>query len=228
VKAQASSQCAYLKPTTVCPENHPRAAYEKIAADIASELGLRVPPVLLYRRNNCPAGQEPRACVSLVTHEEYWEWQQVLSLGPGVARALAQAEVARSCGIIGLDTLIGNTDRDNARNAIFGFTKSAQADSSFFFLDHANSMNFGDRWKDRQWKAVTVPNMPQLLKDSVDKQILSETIKKIEGLPTNCIEDIVRRVPADYMSETHKDIVLNGLVERKTLVREPLAVAFDL
>src|SRR5580698_7819989 len=61
---------AYLKPTKVCDANTPRSANEKIVADLAADLDFDVPPVLLHRRNGCPAGEETHCCVSLILYPE--------------------------------------------------------------------------------------------------------------------------------------------------------------
>jgi hypothetical protein len=66
-----------MKPIEVLPdeEMHARAAPEKIAADLAFDLGLPVPPVQLTafqtKGGSVPAG------VSLVMYPTQWAWEHV-------------------------------------------------------------------------------------------------------------------------------------------------------
>ena len=55
---------AYMKPTRKALPMYAKAAREKIASDLASELGVPVPPVLLTTREDRPAGEERNVCVS--------------------------------------------------------------------------------------------------------------------------------------------------------------------
>src|SRR5260370_33392018 len=58
---------AYLKPTKIDPTT-PRAGNEKIVADLPTDLEFDVPPVLLYRRNDCPPGDDLFCCVALILY----------------------------------------------------------------------------------------------------------------------------------------------------------------
>jgi hypothetical protein len=150
---------AYLKPTRICGDDHPRAANEKIVSDLAAELDLAVPPVLLFRRPACPAGEESRTCVSLVPFDEFWEWSEFYNLAPTPSiQAVVRGLLARGCGVIALDAWVGNTDRDNGRNAGFGNSVAAPAESTFLFLDHANALNHGHRWQVPANRTVAAPN----------------------------------------------------------------------
>src|SRR5262249_12810016 len=150
----------YLKPTKACPDNHPRAANEKIVADLAVELNIAVPPTCLFRVPNCPAGVESRACISLTLGPEFWEWSHLKELDTvanGLGHRLARAALSPYSGGIALDALIGNTDRNNERNAMFVADRVPGYALSFFYLDHANSLNMGDRWQNDGWRPTAVP-----------------------------------------------------------------------
>src|SRR5262249_47205118 len=70
---------AYLKPTKDEP-SCPRPAHEKICADLAFEIGLPVPPAVLYRRPN-PGAEAKQVVLSLVPHGATYEWQHLFNFG---------------------------------------------------------------------------------------------------------------------------------------------------
>ncbi len=67
VTSDAVPRRAYLKPLKKDPGPfRSRAAREKIVSDLAHDLGVAVPPVILYERPD--GGDERDCCVSLVVH----------------------------------------------------------------------------------------------------------------------------------------------------------------
>ena len=147
---------AYLKPTRICQDTHPRAAIEKIASDFAYDLGLPLPPALLYRRPNCPADEEQRACVLLVLYEENYPWGEVWSID-GLALQIVRSTLTAACGIIAFDAWIGNKDRNNKNNVLFG---SGADHSGWVFIDSANSLNYGGQWEEEKWRSVARSGRP--------------------------------------------------------------------
>lgn len=78
VTCDAVPRRAYLKPRK--REHGPfgcRAAREKIVADLARDLGVAVPPVLLFVRHDAPQGEETSCCVSLVLYGRQFPWHQI-------------------------------------------------------------------------------------------------------------------------------------------------------
>jgi hypothetical protein len=229
VRNSSGTTTAWLKPTAVCVEQHPRAANEKIVADIAHELDLPVSPVLLYRRSDAPPGYEQRTCLSLVTHARAWRWGSVIGANlDGPILALVCSVLAKDCGIIALDTWIGQTDRNNEGNALIVLNPDRPADARFTFLDSANALGHGDIWNDLSRRELALPSFPTLLTSSVDVHVLRRTIKAIEDLPAHRIETIVRRIPEDYMTSDRQAIVVATLNERKGKLREFLAATFQI
>jgi hypothetical protein len=225
-----SGIAGYLKPTKQCDALNPRAANEKIVADLAWEVDVAVAPVVLFRREPCPDDQEPRACVSLVLWPENWVLEQLMQITlSGPADALVRGAVARSCGIIALDTWAGNVDRSNPRNATVGIDNNNPATAGFAYIDHSYSLNFGGQWDTPAKRAtVVVPAMPNLLRQAVDRGVLREAIGRVELVTDSVIEEIVGRITPDYMEDLHRQIVVTGLKDRRPLIRPILATTFGL
>jgi len=219
---------AYLKPTRVCDDDNPRAANEKIVADLAFELGFSVPPVLLYRRPAPPAGEETRCCLSLVMYPEQYEWGLLWDIsGLSVpVRAIIRGSISRYSDTLALDLLIGQTDRNNARNVILGVDGMDLADSAFLFLDHAYTLNYGNRWSGVGWQNIDMVPIPQLFRDSLTGGRVREGAGKIAALSDETVAGIVQRIPDDYMTATHKNIVIAGLIGRKARIPDFVARNF--
>lgn len=223
VRSPGFPHLAYLKPTKICEENRPRAAYEKIASDLGYEVGLPVPPVLLYRRENAPEKEESRTCISVVVYEEQWEWGDLWEIElPDAAREIMRQALAENSGVVAFDTWLGNADRRNRRNAIFGTFRDAPAQAAFMFLDYSNSLNMGDRWGEKGFETIEVPKLPEVFLEAIDRGVLEEAVSRIESMDDNVINEIVARIPDDYMAPQHAEIVTAGLRARKKIVRDAL------
>lgn len=217
----------YLKPTSLCQDHHPRAANEKIVADLATHLGITVPPVQLFRRENCPNEQEPRACVSLVLFHEIWRWSELAGIQSQQTNNLINHLLSQCSGVIAFDTFVGNTDRVNEGNAVFG-TNGTDDESAMMFIDYANSLNHNNNWEAGKWNNLDYRGAFDRMKQSVNLEILWSAIEQIESLSDTTIEGIVSRIPDDYMSPAHKSVVIEGLVGRRSLIRQIVAGQFAI
>jgi hypothetical protein len=157
-----------------------------------------------------------------VTHDEYWEWGTVNQLTGGFEKALASTLLSRGSGLLALDTWVANTDPNNNRNAVFAYRPSDAGTSAFMFIDHAYSLNHSDQWTGEKWKKVSLPSAPKLFMDSIDKWVLGRTLSSIELLADDVIDEIVSRIPADYMVADHSRTVVAGLKGRRALLRPVL------
>src|SRR5207249_599738 len=107
----AGDLSGYGKPGSSASLARPRAAYEKIASDLAFDLGLPVPPCLLWERPGAGVGQEKHCCVSLVPFQQAWQWRQVRHLPPeNLERILLEVKEPMSA-MVPFDTWVGNGDR---------------------------------------------------------------------------------------------------------------------
>lgn len=217
----------WLKPTNPSDHsNHPRAANEKIVSDLGTKLELPISPVLLFHRENCPAEHDSCACVSLIMYPEQFPMSQIKEV-VGPARTIIDSVVAKVSGIVALDTYIGHQDREgNDDNVIFGYNPRFPAESAFVFLDYSNSLNMNNRWAGQGWKNVDAPPVYSQFQKAVDINVLMETAQKIEALADEFIQHIVARIPEQYMPSAHKDIVAEGLIGRRQLIRQVLSNRF--
>lgn len=79
VKTAGFGRRAYLKPAKDHPDSarHRRAAREKIASDLACDLGLPVPPAVLWNRPSVEGGEQRAVVLTLVMFPRQWPWQMV-------------------------------------------------------------------------------------------------------------------------------------------------------
>lgn len=208
---------AYLIPTRLCDHNSPRAANEKIVADLAHELGFSVPPVLLHRRAGVLRGEETRCCLSLVMYPEQYEWGLIFGITgmPPPIPQIIRTSMTRYSETLALDLWIGQTDQKNANSVILGVDPANQADTAFLFHDHVFALNHGNRWAGAERGRIEMVPLPQIFRDAISKPRLREGAMRVAELPDETISAIVSRIPDDYMTMAHREIVLAGLIGRK-------------
>jgi len=213
---------AYLKPTTyVC--TFPAAAKEKIAADLAYDLGLSVAPVLLCDSQFRFGAVQNECCVSLVTHAEVQPWgvlwtEALQRSSVGAAIRKAAAECVSSLAVF--DLWIDNRDRDNAGNVVFGEDRDFPSRSGFIGLDHSLSMGTANSWANDGWKMVTRVPFPEELRGALDASVMLRFTERIEGLTDETVVRCVERIPDTYLDSECRSLLVKGLVSRKSLVRE--------
>jgi hypothetical protein len=189
---------------------------------LISHTKMNVPPVLLYRRTNAPAGQEQRCCVSLILYPSVYEWAFLWNLEvlPEAVQQLVRTMLSHYSSTLALDLLIQQSDRDNPRNGLFGTDVNQPAEGEFWFLDHSNSLNCRDRWARDDWKQTQMIPLPAVLRVAVDKPLAIRGAEAIEALSDETIRAIVDRIPDDFMTPAHREMVTAGLLGRKQLVRQ--------
>jgi hypothetical protein len=211
-----------------------RAAREKVVADLAYDLGVSVPPVLLYDRGASMSGDEERhVCVSRVMFPGQMAWHQVKQLvvmaqTDRVTVAVMAALPAASAMALALDTWVGQPDHnDHPHNIVFGYVPSATPNGQFIFLDYAWSLGYHQGkapfgWDGDGWKATECTPFPPHMLRFLSKQILLKTIEKIEEMDNKNVSEIVGRIPAPFLPEPQARTILAGLLGRKNMVRQIL------
>lgn len=107
-------------------------------------------------------------------------------------------------------------------NIIFGYNHTGLADGSFVFLDCAFSLGAGGRWKKGGAANCTAASFPQRMLQHLDRQVLSETVQRIEDTPTAIVDEIVGRIPSPYLESEYASEIREGLLLRRHLVRAAL------
>jgi hypothetical protein len=189
---------------------------------LATDLDFDVPPVLLHRRNNTPPGEETHCCVSLILYPEQHEWGLIWNLAAmePVIRGIVTASLARYSGNVALDIWIGQTDRNNNRNAIFGIDPRNRAESGFVFLDHSYTLNHGNRWAGNAWQTVEMVPLPAAFRDNLDKDLVLAACDRIAAATDDAVAGVVNRIPDTFMNAAHKAVVVAALNGRKLLLHE--------
>lgn len=208
----------YLKPTKPCATDRPRAAYEKLAADLAFEVEVSVPPVQLYVRDPAPEDEEHRCCISLIIFEQVWNLRQVDHVSDPYTAWIDHALECES-GIVAFDTWIGNQDRSNPKNSLLGVDPRESRNLQATFIDHANAFNMNGGWEDGGSGKVRFPSLPPRLKSAACSDRAVATAERIEGISDTLIDELVSRIPEQYMSPAHSHVVAEGLKARRSSVR---------
>jgi len=215
---------AYLKPLK--KHGWRRAARGKIASDLAYEVGVSVPPVLLTVNEKVPDA-ERWACVSLLMYPHQFSWGQIRNfLAEGESpivpeiSALMSAPASRA---IAFDTWLDQTDHnDHPSNIVFGYEGSAYQSGVFVFLDYAFSMGVSGTWKDEGFRACGPAPFPPRMCGSLSVPVLEQVISAIEAVPDDVVLDVVQRVPWQWLPDDEKQVILAGLLGRRRLVRAAL------
>jgi hypothetical protein len=211
----------YLKPSKADANvaGHPRAAHEKIAADLAFDLGLPVPPAVLVDGVAC-GGRTREAVVSLVLYPEIQKWAQATATtaSTAVAHGVLRSTVTIWSGIIAFDAWLANSDRNNDTNLLIGTDiHSEQRVSEPIFCDFANCM-IHSNWTGEGGRDVALPPMLPVMSDFYDRGSALATAERIAGFRVETIQEIVHRIPDPYLQPTHKAAIVTCLSERRSKV----------
>ena len=203
---------------------HCRAAHEKIASDLAFELGLPIPPTILWDRTPHPPGCERYCSISVVPFTNPNSWRQIAVQTPLVNRLLkAIAPVASA--MAAFDTWIGNLDRANAGNLLV--TEDVSENPAIVrvaYIDYANSLSHG--WPDDLQGATVRPVRHYPNGIICDEKLLDEVLAGIEALGDNVIKEIISRVPAVFIPDEKRRIIETALIGRKSKLRLALRTVY--
>lgn len=216
---------AYLKPLK--RHGWKRAAREKIAADLAFELGVRVPPVLLTE-NGATADAERFACVSLLLYPHQFSWVQLKEFLADGESAIA-AEVATlipqpAARAFAFDTWLDQTDHgDHPSNIVFGYEDRDYQRGQFIFLDFAFSMGVSGSWANGGFVRCVPAPFPPRMRAVLAPAELAAAVTAIEAIPDEVVTHIVSRIPWQWLADAEKHVILAGLLARRRMVRATLA-----
>lgn len=200
------------KPAIQAGGGTPRAAHEKIAADLACHLGLPVPPVLLWTD---PTTRELYAISSWACRQpEVWQNQ----------KGLLSATFVKNCSQFIADitifhSWIGDTDR-NEGNTIVDM-ESNETDPKLFFIDHAFCFGYNPRFHGHDPAWVTHNYYPA---HHIAKTQMSSITDLVEKMQPDLISDVVGRIPDAFLSPDKRSGITQELVRRQSVLRRVLGV----
>ena len=220
---RASTLDGFAKPTHEKKDSMPRAAHEKIASDLAFELGLPVPPVVLWRRKHVMPDEEPCVAVSLVPFNPAHKWGHVSKTNDAARRVIKSLHKAAAAMMV-FDTWVDNRDRANEGNLIVHEGRPETGSTiQCAYIDYAYSMAYGWRISD-DFKAVTAaPIYPKDIK--VDKSTVGKVVGAIETLSDDMVRLIVQRIPTDFVPRSQRALISDGLLHRRSELRAVLQSA---
>jgi hypothetical protein len=223
MSAAFPGRCAYMKPRKGVPGTLTAiAAREKIAADLAHDLGVHVPAAILTERSVEVVGQERQVVLSVRLYPSQMEWAAVRlrmmgrlgSAGHLDIAALAKKAAPRDAArAFAFDLWLSQLDHgeNNPSNIVF----ASEADGSnpaFLFFDYEKSMGFLDgKWLELRGNFP----FPKLLRELMSKDEARETARTIASMPDNTVMDVVGRVPERFISSADREQILHHLLTRK-------------
>jgi hypothetical protein len=218
MKCTQTGRFAWAKPATNDP-GQPRAAREKIASDLAHELGLSVPPVLLHR---LPSPNDSSAilpiCLSLACYPKQHQLGDLFDCSRedgGTKPALHQffGNFASLSEIAAFDAWLANEDRGE-QNILLGYEERPGAAGELLFVDFAYSM----RWDSTTLNTFGLHVNRPFYRNYIKREATVQAAEKISKLPDEEIHAIVDRIPNDFIAEGARRLLVEGVISRKNLL----------
>lgn len=212
---------AYLKPLK--RHDWRRAAREKIAADLAWELCITVPPVLLSINEDARA--ERYVCVSLVLFPQQFSWGQLeahMAEGEGPFAAVRARLINQAASTFVFDTWLGQSDHQKPSNIVYGYEGASYADGRFVFLDYAFSMGISGNWAGDGYRRCDPAPFPAYMVENFDEGAVLRSVERVEQVSNAAVEEIVSRIPWQWLRDEERQTILTGLLARRTMVRSSL------
>ena len=219
---------AWAKPGKNIPPvtERPRAALEKIASDFAYTLELPIPPALLWRRRNVPAGEEEFAVVSLMPFDPAHKWHLIKQEAERKDRFLAFLGPLASA-MVPFDTWVDNVDRVNEGNLI---GKQGDGDEAGLlqaaYIDYAHSMVYPWGQQGKDWRII-IPAAIFPEQCAPDFRAMARSISCIEALSDDIIAEVIERIPEEFLAPQHRDTLVQALLHRRDHLRETLSTKFQ-
>lgn len=231
---------AYLKPRRpMVPE---AAALEKLASDLAHDLGVRVPPVVLTNPPTAWSGAT-EICASLVLYGFQLHWgaashgtknkaeaipdEQAMEHARGAIQArtrwgelILEAAVAAAAPALVFDTWVGQPDHDHPSNIAWGMNLANEADHGLCFFDYEMAFGVGG------WAPVAPAPFPRELLAVLKAEDVMRAVTAVESLGAEHISAVVNRIPERFMSAERKRNIVTQLMDRRRRLHaalEPVA-----
>lgn len=219
----------YLKPLR--PGRYPTAgvaAREKIAADLAHDLDVAVPPVLLHRRLDAGDGDERCCALSLIMYPTQWHWGVLKRAGhPGILalqKAIEEHAPHAAARALAFDTWVLQGDHDHEANSAFGYDWRDPARRGFVFFDYAYALAFQVPHGQivNLFETQGQVKFPKEMLRVVSKPTLRECVNAVEGYPEVRLREIFERIPTDFLDPDESELIIRGMLSRRTRLRAVL------
>lgn len=204
------------------------AAREKICADLAVDLGVPVPPVVLVDRP-CGADEERFCCASLIMHKQQMSWCQLdpatTVWTPKVTEPFLTDLATAGAKAIVFDTWVDQIDHNPSgpnHNIIGGTDDISKPEGELLLLDYQMALGAHGGWGNGGFLPVKMASLPRSLVKRCDRPTIAATLEALERLADNTIRDVVSRVPTQFLSQDEQELIIEGLLARKPLVRGAL------
>lgn len=218
---------AYLKPLRNRADLRLSAAKEKIASDLAHDLGVPVPPVVLATRVE---GFKPsvQRSASLVMRNKQAQWRIASTLG-GVGPSLIEAVpnlASVASRLFVFNAWVGQRDHvdgDPQGNLILGYGVGEHGDYvdvEIFALDYEGAFPIGT---EAGRVARIPPSFPGELANRLSRSTLETAISDVEMYPDHSLSALVNRLPVDYLYEDEAMQTLDCLRCRRDSLRAAFA-----
>jgi hypothetical protein len=229
---------AYIKPRS--PMVAEAAALEKIASDLAHDLGVDVPPVILTDPPSGWAASSREVCASLVIYNFQLHWggsQHGVKLPPGSAvkddpnlharaallrqttwgRMVAEAIPVAAARAFVFDAWVDQPDHNHPSNIVWGLDTHDPSRHGLCFFDYEMALGAGG------WGPVAPVPFPEELLAGMDRREVAATVARVQGFAPETIHAIVDRVPSRFMNAARKTDVIQHLTARREHLGEALS-----
>jgi hypothetical protein len=194
------------KPGKRKTDNICRAAHEKIASDLAFELRLPVPPVILWDRGGLTDATRERYCAISA-----WAFPQPLPWGQGAAILKIEHTNDASqvmSAIQAFETWISAGDRK--ADHVLTYLPASDLPLQMAFIDYAYSMS--QTWTVADDPAgLVAPSLP--LQRDVDS--VRTMADRILQLSEERVRTIVNRIPNEHLPNPKREVILANLLGRR-------------
>lgn len=219
VFTEDEQEAAWVKPLKEGFETTP--AYEKICSDLANELRLPVPPVLLARSKKPPPLRCASWCDIACTTSPLSYLFPIGEYSAELEDDLRQKNLL-TADMAAFDVWIGLEDRDNLGNIVISTDKVGN--DRLLYIDHAKSLNYKGRWRNEGFKEVRMGLPVARFELNVvfeRREHVFEVAERISGLDDGLINHIAERVSLEgFLENREAELISLGLRYRKGKIRQ--------
>jgi hypothetical protein len=182
---------------------------EKLASDLASRVGVKVPRVEFDNVEGSPK-------IHSISHAHGQESIDVTLLRQRAPNQINSQEVKKALGqASGLLPFYVWTASGDFKDDHLVLNMDANGAYDVAGIDFQHSFN----WPQGNGGPVQVSGMPPALAPNIDKNVVATTVAAIEAMTDEQIRDIVNSLPATVVSDAEKKRLSDGLIGRRDKVK---------